>query len=57
VTKAVQDGRTHVDVLPLVDGDRLAELAQMLGPVSEGTLQSAEEILRMVQAKTAGRGD
>ena len=57
VAKAVQDGRTHVDVLPLVNGDRLAELAQMLGPVSEGTLQSAEEILRMVQAKTAGRGD
>ncbi len=57
VAKAVQDGRTHVDVLPLVNGDRLAELAQMLGPVSEGTLQSAGEILRIVQAKTAGRGD
>ena len=52
VTKALQDGRTHVEVLPLVNGDRRAELAQMLGPVSEGTLQSADEILHIVREKT-----
>jgi DNA repair protein RecN (Recombination protein N) len=52
VTKAVQDGRTHVEVLPLMDQDRLAELAQMLGPVGEGTLQSAEEILQIVRDRT-----
>lgn len=52
VTKAVQDGRTHVEVLPLADQDRLAELAQMLGPVGEGTLRSAEEILQIVRDRT-----
>jgi len=50
VTKELQDGRTHVEVLPLVDEDRRAELAQMLGPISSGTLQSAEEILQLVHA-------
>jgi DNA repair protein RecN (Recombination protein N) len=48
VVKALQDGRTHVEVQPLADQKRLAELAQMLGPISEGTLQSAEEILKIV---------
>jgi DNA repair protein RecN (Recombination protein N) len=54
VGKAVQDGRTHVEVLPLNDADRLAELAQMLGPVGEGTMQSAEEILQIVRKRTTG---
>ncbi|MFU8827380.1 MAG: DNA repair protein RecN [Brevefilum sp.] len=57
VAKAIQDGRTQVEVLPLEDADRLAELAQMLGPVGEGTLKSAEEILRIVRAKTDSRPD
>lgn len=55
VTKELLDGRTHVEVLPLVDGDRRDELAQMLGPLGEGTLQSADEILQIVQDRTAGK--
>ena len=51
VTKELQDGRTHVEVLPLEEEDRRAELAQMLGPISAGTLQSAEEILQIVQER------
>jgi hypothetical protein len=53
VAKALQDKRTHVEVLPLVAEERRNELAQMLGPVSEGTLQSADEILQIVHARTA----
>jgi len=53
VAKAVQDGRTHVDVIPLFNDNRRKELAQMLGAISEGTLQSAEELLQMVQERTA----
>lgn len=53
VAKAVQDDRTHVDVIPLFNGDRREELAQMLGSVSEGTLQSSEELLQMVRDKTS----
>lgn len=63
VTKELKDGRTHVEVLPLADEDRRTELAQMLGPISSGTLQSADEILQLVhtsvnshQDKTAGVG-
>jgi len=52
VIKELLDGRTHTEVIPLRDGERLDELAQMLGPVSEGTLQSAEEILQRVRERT-----
>jgi DNA repair protein RecN (Recombination protein N) len=52
VTKAVADGRTITDVIVLEGAARQQELAQMLGPVSEGTLQSAQEILRLVQERT-----
>ena len=52
VTKELLDGRTHTEVLPLLGVERLNELAQMLGPVSEGTLQSADEILQRVQERT-----
>lgn len=48
VNKALQDGRTLVEVQPLTDEDRRTELAQMLGPLSAGTLQSADEILQLV---------
>jgi DNA repair protein RecN (Recombination protein N) len=51
VTKALQDGRTQTEVLPLLGEQRRAELAQMLGPVSEGTLRSADEILQMVRER------
>ncbi len=52
VTKALVDGRTITEVLPLADGGRREELAQMLGPVTEGTLHSADEILERVRERT-----
>lgn len=52
VTKAQIDGRTITEVLPLAGADRREELAQMLGPVSEGTLHSADEILQLVRERT-----
>jgi len=45
VEKSVTKGRTVTLVTGVTDQDRLVELAQMLGDVSEGTLQSANEIL------------
>jgi DNA repair protein RecN (Recombination protein N) len=48
VTKELIDGRTHTEALLIQGAERQNELAQMLGPVSEGTLQSADEILAMV---------
>ncbi len=53
VEKAVADGRTATQVLDLKDEPRLLELAQMLGEVSEGTLQSANELMHSVRASTA----
>ncbi len=52
VIKKLQDGRTHTQVIQLVDLDRRNELAQMLGPIGEGTLHSADEILQVVQERT-----
>jgi DNA repair protein RecN (Recombination protein N) len=52
VTKELLDGRTHTEVLSLLGNDRRNELAQMLGPVSEGTLNSADEILQLVHEHT-----
>jgi DNA repair protein RecN (Recombination protein N) len=49
VAKLVKDGRTHTQVDALSGGNRLQELAQMLGGVSEGTLRSAEEMLQYVR--------
>ncbi len=54
VVKHVEDGRTTTLVEALEGDARLAELALMLGDVSEGTLQSAREILQGVQAVTGG---
>ena len=53
VEKRVQDGRTITQVVKLEGQLRLQELANMLGEVSEGTLQSAHEILEQVRATTA----
>lgn len=53
VEKGVDEGRTVTQVVDLQDEPRLLELAQMLGEVSEGTLQSANEILSAVRASTA----
>jgi len=52
VTKQLQDGRTITAVIPQKGEDRRNELAQMLGPVGEGTLHSVDEILQIVREKT-----
>jgi DNA repair protein RecN (Recombination protein N) len=50
VNKHIQDQRTITQVNELNDESRLAELAQMLGEVSQGTLHSAKEMLQIAQA-------
>jgi DNA repair protein RecN (Recombination protein N) len=52
VDKLIQEGRTITTVKGLKSKDRLLELALMLGDVSEGTLQSANEILQTVKQTT-----
>ncbi|MCI0519764.1 MAG: DNA repair protein RecN [Chloroflexi bacterium] len=52
VEKAVQDGRTRTHVAALQGEVRLAELAQMIGGVSQGTLRSAKEILEAAEEQT-----
>jgi DNA repair protein RecN (Recombination protein N) len=47
VAKQVQEGRTHTVVKTLSEEQRLLELAQMMGEVSEGTRRSAQELLQM----------
>lgn len=49
VEKTIQGGRTITGVEKLDGEARLYELSQMLGGVSEGTLQSAREILHAVE--------
>jgi DNA repair protein RecN (Recombination protein N) len=53
VEKIVQDGRTITQVVELTGKPRVQELANMLGEVSEGTLQSANEILDAVRTTTS----
>jgi len=48
VEKQVKEGRTETQVVSLNADDRIVELAQMMGEVSEGTRQSAQELLRSV---------
>jgi len=48
VLKTVEDGRTSTSVEILTVELRRLELAQMLGGISQGTLQSADEILASV---------
>jgi DNA repair protein RecN (Recombination protein N) len=52
VQKEVDAGRTATLVKSLDGPARLVELAQMLGDVTDGTLQSASEILESVSQKT-----
>ncbi len=52
VTKELVEERTHTEVIPLVGSERRNELAQMLGPVGEGTLRSVDEILQIVSEHT-----
>jgi DNA repair protein RecN (Recombination protein N) len=56
VEKEIKDSRTVTVVDAVKDEDRIRELAQMLGEVSDGTLQSATEILQGVQQATAVKG-
>jgi DNA repair protein RecN (Recombination protein N) len=48
VMKLVKDGRTETQIESLEGEERLVELAQMMGEVSEGTRQSAQELLQSV---------
>jgi len=48
VLKRIKDGRTVTHVETLNDDARLIELAQMMGEVSDGTRQSAKELLLSV---------
>jgi DNA repair protein RecN (Recombination protein N) len=45
VQKMVQAGRTFTQVEPLAQSERVLELAQMMGDVSDGTRQSAAELI------------
>ena len=51
VEKQVQSGRTTTMLRKLEGEERLVELAQMLGGLSEGTLQSARELLQSAQTQ------
>jgi len=53
VEKSLSDGRTTTKVKQLLGQDRIQELAQMLGSVSESTLQSARELIQDVKKQTA----
>ena len=44
--KLIEKGRTLTQVKELEGDERMLELAQMLGEVTEGTLRSAHEILQ-----------
>ena len=57
VEKNVQGGRTTTQVVQLDGPRRVNELANMLGEVSEGTLQSANEILESVRISTSVRAE
>jgi DNA repair protein RecN (Recombination protein N) len=52
VEKIVDEGRTITRVRQLTGDTRLEELAQMLGGISAGTMQSAREILATVNQHT-----
>jgi DNA repair protein RecN (Recombination protein N) len=52
VEKQVQSGRTTTQVTTLKGEKRLLELAQMFGEVSDGTMQSAREVLQAVEKRT-----
>ncbi|HEY3311522.1 MAG TPA: DNA repair protein RecN [Anaerolineales bacterium] len=54
VEKTVNKNRTTTQVKRMVDEERLIELAQMLGEVTDSTLASAHEILQ--SARTASPG-
>ncbi len=56
VEKQVESGRTTTVVRSLEGQERLVELAQMMGDVSEGTLKSARELVLMAEKRTTSPG-
>lgn len=48
VSKQVKEGRTETQVESLERNERLVELAQMMGELSDGTRKSAQELLQSV---------
>jgi len=52
VEKSILEGRTTTQVRILQGDERLRELAQMMGDVSEGTLHSARELVEMAGKRT-----
>lgn len=52
IQKQVEEGRTHTVATPIEGDERLLELALMLGEISEGTKQSAVELLNTAKAVT-----
>ena len=54
VEKYLESGRTITKVTRLTGEKRTTELAQMYGEISQGTLQSAREILQAVEKRTQG---
>ncbi len=53
VLKTLFDGRTVTQVEHLAEEKRLEELAQMLGEISDGTRQSAQELFQAAKTKTS----
>lgn len=54
VEKLVKNSRTTTQVKRMEGDERLLELAQMLGEVTEGTLRSANDILQSARATASG---
>jgi len=57
VEKAIESGRTITQVQELDGDNRIIELAQMLGEVSNGMLQSARELISTVTDATHSEGE
>jgi DNA repair protein RecN (Recombination protein N) len=55
VQKLIENGRTTTLVKKLTGDERLLELAQMLGEVSESTLHSANDLLQSARKASAGK--
>jgi DNA repair protein RecN (Recombination protein N) len=51
VEKELHSGRTITQIKEIEGESRLIELAQMLGGISEGTLQSARELLQTAHSQ------
>ena len=52
VEKRIENRRTITTIEQIEGESRIEELAQMLGDLSEGTIQSAKELMNSVKAFT-----